>query len=98
MSPLPGWIPIRSTKSARLSESSAGEKTILLSTHILQEVEAMASRAIFIDAGRVVYDGPIENLTRGGKRLEQSFRELTGAGERAVMSSPAGEPQAEMKS
>jgi ABC-2 type transport system ATP-binding protein len=70
------------------------EKTILLSTHILQEVEAMASRAIFIDAGRVVYDGPIDKLTQSGKRLEESFRELTGAGERAVMSSPAGESQA----
>ena len=37
----------------RLGES----KTILLSTHILQEVEAMASRVLFINEGRLVYDG-----------------------------------------
>jgi len=52
-------------------------KTILLSTHILQEVEAMARRALFIDEGRLVFDGPISELTRGGKRLEDRFRELT---------------------
>lgn len=56
------------------------QKTILLSTHILQEVEAMASRALFIDEGRLVFDGPIHQLTSGGKPLEEAFRELTGAG------------------
>ncbi len=38
-------------------------KTILLSTHILQEVEAMASRVLFIDEGRLVFDGPVSDLT-----------------------------------
>jgi ABC-2 type transport system ATP-binding protein len=54
-------------------------KTILLSTHILQEVEAMASRVLFIDEGRLVFDGPIAELIRGGKPLEERFRELTSA-------------------
>jgi len=55
-------------------------KTILLSTHILQEVEAMARRALFIDEGRLVFDGPIRELTAGGKHLDERFRELTAAG------------------
>ncbi|MBN2022866.1 MAG: ATP-binding cassette domain-containing protein [Pirellulales bacterium] len=54
-------------------------KTILLSTHILQEVEAMADRVIFIDEGRLVFDGSIKELT-AGRPLDQRFRELTGAG------------------
>ena len=54
-------------------------KTILLSTHILQEVEAMAQRVIFIDEGRLVFDGPTSELTRGGKHLDESFRELSTA-------------------
>jgi ABC-2 type transport system ATP-binding protein len=62
----------------------ARQKTILLSTHILQEVEAMASRALFIDGGRLVFDGPIADLVAGNKRLEDAFRELTGAGEKAA--------------
>ncbi len=54
-------------------------KTILLSTHILQEVEAMASRVLFIDEGRLVFDGPVCDLIRDGRPLDVHFRELTGA-------------------
>ena len=52
-------------------------KTILLSTHILQEVEAMASRVLFISEGRLVFDGPIKEVTKQGKSLDQRFRELS---------------------
>lgn len=54
-------------------------KTILLSTHILQEVEAMASRVLFINEGRLVFNGSIKELTQNGKPLDQRFRELTTA-------------------
>ena len=53
------------------------KKTILLSTHILQEVEAMASRVILINEGRLVFDGPVDQLDRSGRGLEEAFRELT---------------------
>jgi len=53
------------------------DKTILLSTHILQEVEAMASRVLFIDEGRLVLDGTIKDLLADGKPLDEHFRELT---------------------
>lgn len=52
-------------------------KTILLSTHILQEVEAMASRVLFIDEGQLVYDGTIHDLTKDGRPLDEHFRQLT---------------------
>jgi ABC-2 type transport system ATP-binding protein len=52
-------------------------KTILLSTHILQEVEAMAGRVLFIDEGRLVFDGPISEWTRDGKPLDEHFRRLS---------------------
>jgi ABC-2 type transport system ATP-binding protein len=58
----------------RLSET----KTILLSTHILQEVEAMASRVILINEGRLVYDGSVEGLRDRGKNdLDVAFHHLT---------------------
>lgn len=53
------------------------EKTILLSTHIMQEVDAIANRAIVINEGSLVYDGLISELTAGGKPLDECFRELT---------------------
>ena len=52
-------------------------KTILLSTHILQEVEAMATRILFINEGRLVFDGPIEDVVRTGKPMDEWFRELS---------------------
>ena len=54
------------------------EKTILLSTHILQEVEAMASRVIMINEGRKVYDGKLEDIDPTGKGLDHVFADLTG--------------------
>lgn len=53
------------------------EKTILLSTHILQEVEAMADRVILINEGRIVYDGKIEDIDPHGKGLDDVFADLT---------------------
>lgn len=52
-------------------------KTILLSTHILQEVEAMCGRVIFINEGRVRFDGTPAELTASGQTLDQRFHELT---------------------
>jgi gliding motility-associated transport system ATP-binding protein len=52
-------------------------KTILLSTHILQEVEAIASRVLFITEGRLVFDGPVSELKAGGRDLDARFHELS---------------------
>jgi ABC-2 type transport system ATP-binding protein len=53
-------------------------KTILLSTHILQEVEAIASRVLFINEGRMAFDGTVAEFGRGGHSLDERFHELTG--------------------
>ena len=54
------------------------EKTILLSTHILQEVEAMADRVILINEGRKVFDGPLTDIDGNRKGLDHVFADLTG--------------------
>jgi len=54
-------------------------KTILLSTHILQEVEALASRVILINEGRVVYDGTVQDLDPRQEGLDKAFHRLTGS-------------------
>jgi len=54
-------------------------KTVLLSTHILQEVEAVAQRVIFVHEGSLVFDGTIEAFRAGAKSLEEKFRNLTAA-------------------
>lgn len=58
----------------KLSET----KTILLSTHILQEVEAMADRVVMINEGRLVFDGGVEELRKHGDGdLDKAFQALT---------------------
>jgi ABC-2 type transport system ATP-binding protein len=56
------------------------EKTILLSTHILQEVEAVASKVLFIDEGRLAFNGTIAEFKKKDMDIEARFRELTKAG------------------
>ena len=46
-----------------------------------KEVEAMAGRVLFIDEGRLVYDGSVKDLTRNGKPLDEHFRQLTAVAE-----------------
>jgi len=54
-------------------------KTILLSTHIMQEVDAMCSRVLFVNEGRMIYDATIDEVRNSGKPLEARFQELTAA-------------------
>ncbi|MFN0051188.1 MAG: ABC transporter ATP-binding protein [Planctomycetales bacterium] len=52
-------------------------KTILLSTHILQEVKAVASRVILINEGRVVLDDTVDAMAGAAHDMEARFRQLT---------------------
>jgi len=54
-------------------------KTILMSTHILQEVTAVSDRVLLIHDGRMVFDGPPAELEEK-QSLEETFYELTNFG------------------
>lgn len=56
------------------------EKTLLISTHIMQEVEAIAGRVLFINEGRIVFDGTPQDLVSEGRTLDEQFRRLTTMG------------------
>jgi ABC-2 type transport system ATP-binding protein len=59
-------------------EQGDAQHTVILSTHILPEVEAICRRIILIHQGRKVVDAPLEELTRGGRSLDEVFaRETT---------------------
>jgi ABC-2 type transport system ATP-binding protein len=55
-------------------------KTILLSTHILQEVEAMCNRVIFINEGQVVFDGSPDAFADHDSDISERFHQLTRSG------------------
>jgi len=57
-------------------------KTVILSTHIMQEVEAVCSQVIIINNGKIVADDTLDGLRRQnkGKTLENIFIGLTNVG------------------
>ena len=63
-------------------------KTILISTHILQEVNAVADRVLFVNEGRLIFDGTPAELQQEGS-LEEPFYRMTNYG-RASASQPGG--------
>lgn len=52
-------------------------KTVILSTHIMQEVEALCSRVILLNKGNIVTDCPIDEFKGQYKNLEEAFHKLT---------------------
>jgi ABC-2 type transport system ATP-binding protein len=77
--PTAGLDPNQIREVRRTMRRLGEEKTILLSTHILQEVRAMASRVIVIHEGSLVYDGPVADLLKDGEDLDAAFARLTEA-------------------
>lgn len=61
--PTSGLDPNQLVEIRNLIKEIGKEKTIMLSTHIMQEVEAVCSRAIIIDKGRIVADDKTSNLS-----------------------------------
>ena len=64
-------------------------KTLLISTHILQEADAIADRVLLVHAGRLVFDGSLDELRENGS-LEQSFYRLTADGRPAAAATQPG--------
>ncbi len=62
--PTDGLDPNQQHHVRELIRDMAKDKAIIVSTHILQEVEAVCTRAVVIDKGRIVADGTAEELCR----------------------------------
>lgn len=62
--PTDGLDPNQKYHVRSLIEEMAAQKAIVVSTHILEEVEAVCTRAVIIDKGRIVADGTAEDLQR----------------------------------
>ena len=79
--PTSGLDPHQIVEIRQLIRSLASSKTVILSTHILQEVEAMADRIVIINQGRIVGDGTIEELRR--RAMEHDRTAIAVIGDRA---------------
>ncbi len=62
--PTSGLDPLQIMGIRELIRSLAGKKTIIFSTHILQEVKPVTDRVVIINEGRLIADGNINDITR----------------------------------
>ena len=82
--PTSGLDPNQLAEIRTLIKQQGQTKTVLFSTHILQEVEALCDRVIIINKGTIVADSPLNKLAetvslpRRDMKLEEIFRYLTG--------------------
>lgn len=61
-----------------IREQASTGKTVLLSSHILSEVEAVTDKVVFIDKGSIIASGTLHNIMNGFDNLEDVFFHLTG--------------------
>jgi len=100
--PTEGLDPSQRVEIRRLIADLGRDRTVMLSTHVLSEVQTTASRLLIIARGQLVADGPASQLVAQASGVTQVFVELDGGdgaldalgaleGASAVASSPAGD-------
>jgi ABC-2 type transport system ATP-binding protein len=76
--PTDGLDPNQKHEVRQLISKMAKDKCIVISTHILEEVEAICTRAIIIARGKIIVDSTPEELkTKYNCTLEEVFRKIT---------------------
>ena len=68
--PTNGLDPLQVVEIRNLVRELGRTKTVLLTSHVLPEVEALAERVVLLHQGRKVADGPLESLTKGDGRTD----------------------------
>jgi len=67
-----------------LKELNAAGKTIVLTSHYLEEVEYLCSRIAIINKGKIAAIGNKEEFISGGRKLEDTYLELTGSSHKTL--------------
>lgn len=89
--PTSGLDPLQILGIRDLIKSLAGHKTIIFSTHILQEVSPVTDRVVIINEGRIIADGAVGELSKGAMGSNRVFvgaRADAGAVETALRGLP----------
>ncbi len=86
--PTIGLDPLQIVDIRTLVRSLAREKTIIFSTHILQEVEAVSDRIVIINEGKIIADGTMEELENRAKKSRRHV--LTVEASRGAVSDALG--------
>lgn len=75
--PTNGLDPNQIIEIRNVIKEIGNKKTVILSTHIMQEVEALCSRVILIHKGNIIQDSPIEDFKGKYGSIEEAFASYT---------------------
>lgn len=75
--PTDGLDPNQKKEVRELVRQMAEQKAIIISTHILEEVDAVCTRAMIINRGQLIIDTSPQVLCSGYENLDQAFQALT---------------------
>ncbi|MFC1510513.1 ABC transporter ATP-binding protein [Candidatus Omnitrophota bacterium] len=76
--PTSGLDPLQNLSVRDLIKSQEGERTIILSTHVLSEIEEMAERVLIIKEGTIIADHGLKELCDKEGTLEKAFLRING--------------------
>jgi len=82
--PTSGLDPLQVVEMRKLIKSLAKEKTLIISTHILSEVEATCTRVLIINKGKIIADELKEDLSKLSKGQEWLKMEIKGERQRVI--------------
>jgi ABC-2 type transport system ATP-binding protein len=88
--PTEGLDPNQRVEMRRLIAQLGRDRTVLLSTHVLSEVQQSCSRLLIISRGRIVADGPVEHLIQHAEGVVQIAVEAAGSDVAASLAGLAG--------
>ena len=82
--PVSGLDPNQIVEIRELIKKLGKEKLVLMSSHILQEIQATVDRIIIIHEGKIVADGTSEELISDSKGMTQLHLEISGSEENDI--------------
>ena len=59
-----------------LQQNQNHKTTVILTTHDMQDIEALTSRIILIGKGRLLLDGTIDDIKKGGESIDETVAQL----------------------
>jgi ABC-2 type transport system ATP-binding protein len=82
--PTSGLDPVQVRQVRKLITNLKEKRTVLLSTHVLSEIEHMAQRVLIIKAGKIIADESLNTLLTGAEGEQEIVIRMNGDGDDAV--------------
>ena len=95
--PVTGLDPNQIVEIRSLIKRLGREKLVLMSSHILQEIQATVDRIIIIDNGKIVADGTSDELISDAQGMTQLYLEISNTEENSIQDMKATLPELNVK-